>query len=97
MAASPPARGPYRFEGAVAGDAVGEQRLRAGGAGRDEGVEDGADVVVGAAAQLVDAGQLDPEVAQSLLHHQHRLEEKVYGTSTTSTGAQRSLPSYLSL
>lgn len=57
----------------MAGDAVGEQRLRAGRAGWDEVVEDVAHIIIGAAAQLVDAGQLDPEVTQGLLHHQHRL------------------------
>lgn len=66
--------GPYRFEGAVAGDAVGQQGLGAGRARWDELVQNAADVVVGAAAQLVDAGQLDPEVAQCLLDHQHCLE-----------------------
>lgn len=65
---------PYRFEGAVAGNAVGQQGLRAGRAGWDEFIENAADVVVGAAAQLVDAGQLDPEVTQCFLYHQHCLE-----------------------
>lgn len=65
---------PYRFEGTVAGDAVGQQGLRAGRAGWDELIENAADIVVGAAAQLLDAGQLDPEVTQCLLYHQHCLE-----------------------
>lgn len=65
---------PYRFEGAVAGDAIGQQGLRAGRARWDELIQNAADVVVGAAAQLVDARQLDPEVTQCLLYHQYCLE-----------------------